>query len=64
LVARVFSWVARLERKWRVWFLGGWSGSFFSDQSRRMVIAERAPGSPAVTGEMAATAARRPSRRP
>ena len=42
----------------------GWSGSFFSDQSRRTVMAERAPGRPAVTGEMAATAPRRKSSTP
>ena len=54
----------RLERKQRVWLFWAWRGSFFSDQSRRTVIAERAPGSPALTGEMAATAPRRPSRRP
>jgi hypothetical protein len=37
---------------------------FFSVQSRWTVMAERAPGSPALTGEMAATAPRRKSSRP
>jgi hypothetical protein len=42
-----------------VWVLLGSSGAFFSLQSRWTVMAERAPGRPALTGEMAATAPRR-----
>ena len=51
-----FSCAARLERKQRVCVLGVWRGAFFSTQSSWIVISKRAPGSPAVTGEMAATA--------
>ena len=47
-----------------MWLLGVGCGSFFSDQSRWTVMAEHASGSPALTGEMAATAPRRKSRRP
>src|ERR1039457_1381152 len=59
---RVFSCAERLERKKRVWVFWVWSGAFFSDQSRWTVMAERAPGSPALPRTMAARGRHRDAR--